>query len=238
MDLAAIHDTFRSWTAGLAERGLSARFAHGFEPTDEGLLVTAMLLTARSDPQRRAHGPTRQLASERPLARVRYLIAVSGPNNEAQAEQALLTLLAQVEHQPGMELTSAELPPSWWLAYGRSPCPAFQLEVRVTEQVERSVPTAVRTHRVELTGIVTVQGRVVAADDAPIADAEVELLGNGRVVRSDHRGEFRLCTASTGSGGGYVWVRVQARGVEQRFAIPETVTEHRPWLLRMKQLGG
>lgn len=240
MDLALIHATFRDWAAGLAEQGLSARFAHGFEPEEAGLVVTAMLLTARSDPQRRTHGSTRRLLPERPLARVHYLIAVSGPNDEAQAEQALLALLAAADGQPGMELLTVELPPSWWLAYGIPPCPAFQLEVCVTEHVERPASAAVREHRLCLTDIVSIHGRIVAADDTPIPSAEIELLATGQMVRSDYRGAFRLSIAGAGADpdAGSGWVRVQARGVEQRFPIPETITEHRPWLLRMKRLGG
>lgn len=234
MDLALIHATFRDWTAGLAKQGLPARFAHGFEPAGEGLVVTAMLLTAHCDPQRRAHDSTRHPLPERPLARVRYLIAVSGPNDEAQAEQALLALLAAAECQPGMELLTAELPPSWWLAYGAPPRPAFQLEACVTEHVEPVAVTAVREHRLRLTEIITVHGRIVASDDTPIPNAEIELLSTGHVVRSDSHGAFRLGIGGVGSG----WVRVQACGVEQRFPIPEAITERRPWLLRMKRLGG
>lgn len=237
MDLAMIHEIFRGWTAGLAERGLSARFAHGFEQAEEGLLVTALLLTARPDPQRRAKGTLRRPSLVRPLARVRYLIAVSGANEQAQAEQALLALLGEVDRQPGMELLSSELPPSWWLACGLSPRPAFQLEVSVTERVQRPLLTAVRAHRLELTDILTVHGRIVATDDTPVADAEIELLSTGRVVRSNHRGEFRLSLTNAGPNAGPGWVRVQARGVEQRFAIPEAITEQSPWLLRMKELG-
>lgn len=239
MDLAVIHAIFRDWTAELVERGFAARFAHGFEPAAEGLVVTAMLLTARPDPQRRGHGATRQPPPERPLARVRYLIAVSNSNDKAQAEQALLALLAAVDRQPGMELLSTELPPSWWLAYGMAPRPAFQLEACLTERVVRPVLAAVRTHRLDLADLVTVHGRIVASDDTPIADAEIELLATGRVVRSDHRGAFRLHMPNVSSGAGSGWVRVQARGIEQRFPIPETktITEQHPWLLRMQLPG-
>ncbi|MCO6440144.1 MAG: carboxypeptidase regulatory-like domain-containing protein [Nitrococcus mobilis] len=237
MDLAMIHATFRDWTADLVERGFAARFAHGFEPVAQGLVVTAMLLTARPDPQRRAYGATRQSPPERPLARLRYLVAVSGPNDEAQTEQALLALLAAVDRQPAMDLLSAELPPSWWLAYGIAPRPAFQLEACLTERVVRPVLTAVRTHRLDLAGFVTVHGRVVGIDDAPIAGAEIELLATGRVVRSDHRGAFRLRMPNGGPGADPGWVRVQARGVEQRFPIPATITERRPWLLRLPPPG-
>ncbi|EAR21766.1 hypothetical protein [Nitrococcus mobilis] len=237
MDLAMIHATFRAWTVDLGERGLAARFAHGFVPAAEGLVVTALLLAARPDPQRRAHGAPRQPPPERPLARLCYLIAVSGPNDEAQSEQALLALLAAVDRQSGMELLSAELPPSLWLAYGVTPRPAFQLEACLTERVVRPVLTAVRTHRLDLAGLVTVHGCVVGIDDTPIAGAEIELLATGRVVRSDHRGAFRLCMPNAGSGAESGWVRVQARGVEQRFPIPATITEHRPWLLRLQLPG-
>ncbi len=237
MDLALIHSTFRDWTSGLAEQGLVARFAHGFEPVTQELVVTAILLTARPDPQRRAHGAPRQRSAERPLARLRYLIAVSGPSDEAQAEQALLALLAAVDRQSGMELLSAELPPSWWLAYGIAPRPAFQLEACLTERVVRPVLTAVRTHRLDLMGLATIHGRILGIDDTPIAGAEIELLATGHVVRSDHRGAFRLRIPSAGPGAKSGWIRVQARGVEQRFPIPATITEHRPWLLRLPPLG-
>ena len=234
MDLAGIHATFRGWTAGLAGQNLAARFTHGLEPAGEKLIVSAVLLTARPDPQRRAH--SRRPSSERPLARVRYLMAVSGPD-KAEVEQALLHLLAAADREPGMELLSADLPPSWWLAQGIPPRPAFQLEACLTEHVQRPVLTAVRSHRLDLTGLTAIRGRVLTSNDTPVPGAEIELLATGRVVRSDQRGEFRLCVADAGRGDRSRWVRVQAGGVEQRFPIPETVTEHQPWLLRMEPPG-
>lgn len=234
MDLARIHAIFHRWTAEMADRGLAARFTHGFEAAAEELVVTAVLLTARPDPQRRAH--SRRPSSERPLARVRYLMAVSGPD-KAEEEQALLRLLAAADREPGMELLSADLPPSWWLAQGIPPRPTFQLEACLTEHVQRPVLAAVRSHRLDLTGLTAICGRILTSDDTPVAGAEIELLATGRIVRSDQHGEFRLCVADAGPSDRSRWVRVQAGGVEQRFPIPETVTEHEPWLLRMEPPG-
>lgn len=241
MELAVIHDTFRRWVEDLREQGLEARFRHGLEGAEEGadrLLVSAVLLTALADPERRTHGAPRRKASTRPLAKLRYLVAVEGCNHPVQAEQALLELMIRAQRTQGMTLLAEAPSSSWWLACGVAPRPAFLLEAAVSEKVEPvSSAPPVREIRLDLGGMHSVYGRVVAADATPLAGAEIQLIATGEVVRSDRHGAFRLQVGDPGPERPHGRVLVRARGVEQRFDIPGPTSARDPWLIRLEALG-
>lgn len=238
MELSVIHDNFRRWVQGLRDQGLDACFIHGFEAEAERpLAVSAVLLTARLDPERCAHGSARRRASMRPLARLLYLIAVGGSSPHPQRERALLSLMLQAQHTQGMSLMSEPPSSSWWLASGIAPRPAFLLEAHVSEAVERVEVAQVRTHRIDMAGMFSVHGYVVAADATPVAGAEIKLLATGQVVRSDHDGTFHLKVGTHGSGRTCGRIRIQARGVEMHLEIPGPTTEQQPWLIRLEPLG-
>lgn len=238
MDLSIIHDTFRSWVLSLRKQGLEACFAHGLETEREGqMVVSAVLLTAMPDPKRRAQGSPRRRPSSLPLARLRYLIAVGGFSQGLETEQTLLELMVMAQNTPGITLLGEAPSASWWLACGVAPRPAFVLEAGVSEAVERQTAKPVRELHIDLGGMHSVHGRVVAADETPIAGAEIQIIATGQVVRSDHHGSFRLQVGALTPGRHHGRVRVRARGVEQRFDIPGPTTAQRPWLIRMEQLG-
>jgi hypothetical protein len=238
MELLEIHNTFRNWVKDLRDQGVEASFSHDLDGQGEDrLVVSAVLLTARVDPERRAHASPRRRASTRPLARLRYLIAVGGSKNGAQVEQALLELMVRAQHAPGITLLGEALSSSWWLACGVPPRPAFMLEVGVHETVERESVTPVREIRLDLGAMHSVHGRVEAADATPIAGAEIQLIATGLIVRSDHRGAFRLQICDPGPGGDHGRVRVRARGVEQWFDIPGPTTVKHPWMIRLEQIA-
>lgn len=238
MKLAVIHNTFRSWVQDLQEQGLKASFAHSLEAeVEDQLLVSAVLLTARLDPKRRAHGSARREAPSRPLARLCYLISVGSAKLHPQGEQALLQLMVQAQNTPGMSLLAEAPSSSWWLASGVVPRPAFLLEACVSEAVEQEAVPQVRGHRLEMTGVHRVHGCVLAADATPIAGAEIQLIATGQVVCSDNYGTFHLQVCDPGPGQTHGQVRVRARGVEQHFEIPGPATAQHPWLISLEQLG-
>jgi hypothetical protein len=238
MELSVIHNTFRSWVQGLQKSGLEACFSHDLEAEGDGqLVVSAVLLTARLDPERRAHGSARRRAPTRPLARLRYLIAVGGSNHHPQTEEALLELMIRAQHAPGMTLATDELSSSWWLACGVAPRPAFMLEACVSEMVEQVPLVQVRGHSLEITGLQSVHGCVVAADATPLPGAEIQLVATGQVVHSNNNGVFHLQVAAPGPGRTHGLIRIRARGVEQSFEIPGPTTTQQPWLIHLEHLG-
>jgi len=237
MDLPLIHETFRTWAVSLTEEGLPARFSHDFDTDEENLVLSALLLTARADPQRRSQGPVRRRPSSRPLAKLCYLVRIGAPERSDKCERALLSVMAQAQRTAGLNPLAEALSPSWWVAYGIPPRPAFLMEATVTETAEPADTAVVREHRLDLTAMQTLHGRVVAADDTPIPDAEIQISASGTITRSDSAGNFRLRVGTVGKAGAGGWVRVRARGFEQRLRVPESAAEQEPWLIRMEQLG-
>lgn len=240
MELSGVHDTFRHWIQSLQPQGLDVCLRHDLakESGDEHqLVVSAVLLTARIDPERRAQGAPGRRRSTLPLARLRYLIAVDGWANRDVAEQVLLDLLVRAQRTPGMMLLAETVSSSWWLACGVKPRPAFLLEAAVSETVERASAPPVREIQVALSGMHSVHGRVEAADGAPVAGAEIQLLATGQVVRSDRHGAFRLQIAGLAPGRSCGRVRIRARGTEQCFDIPGPGTARDGWLIHLEQLG-
>lgn len=152
MELPLVHETFRSWAQSLNQQGLSARFAHDLASPDEGLVLSALLLSARTDPQRRATGPARRNAYERPLARFRYLISIGTPERNARAEEALLSVMTWAEGTDGLELLTEAPLSSWWQAWGTNPRPAFLLEASVTETSRPPDTPLVENHQIDLVG--------------------------------------------------------------------------------------
>jgi len=152
MELPLIHETFQSWAESLNEQGLSARFSHDLSSPDDGLVLSALLLTARTDPQRRASGPARRRTYERPLARLRYLIGIGTAQRNAQAEEALLSVMAWADSTAGLDLLTAEPSPSWWQAWGAAPRPSFLLEASVTETSQPPDTPVVEKHQIDLVG--------------------------------------------------------------------------------------
>ena len=152
MELPLIHETFQSWAESLREQGLSARFAHDLAPPEDDLVVSALLLTARTDPQRRASGPARRRTYERPLARLRYLISIGTAQRSAEAEEALLSVMTWAEGTAGLDLLTEEPSPSWWQAWGTAPRPAFLLEASVTETSKPPDRPVVEKHQIDLVG--------------------------------------------------------------------------------------
>lgn len=152
MELPLIHETFQSWAQSLKDQGLSARFAHDLVTPDEGLVLSALLLTARTDPQRRANGPARRNAYERPLARLRYLISIVTPERNAQAEEALISVMNWAEGTAGLDLLTEDPSPSWWQAWGMAPRPSFLLEASVTETSQPPDTPVVKKHDINLVG--------------------------------------------------------------------------------------
>jgi hypothetical protein len=238
MKLSEIHNTFRGWVKDLKRQGLEAVFTHDLKEEKEGpLIVSAILLSAMLDPKRRAHGSARGRAPNRPLARLRYLIAVGSSAHGIEAEQALLELLVLAQHTPGITLLVEAPSSSWWLASGVAPRPAFMLEAAVSEALKREPAKPVREIQIDLGSMCSVHGRVVAADTTPIAGAEIQLLTTGQIIHSDHRGAFRFQISASGPDQNHGHVRVRARGVEQRFEIPGPATSQSPWLIQLDQLG-
>lgn len=152
MELPVIHETFQSWARSLKEQGLSARFVHGLSAPREGMVLSALLLSARIDPQRRANGPARRRTYERPLAQFRYLISIATPERNAQAEAALLSVMAWAENTAGLDLIAEAPSPSWWQAWGTTPKPSFLLEASVTETSQPPDIPVVKKHQIDLVG--------------------------------------------------------------------------------------
>lgn len=237
MELSQIHNTFRAWTQTLTDQGLPARFAHAPQEDNQTLVVSALLLTAKPDPKRRAHGPARRHTETRPLAKLRYLLSIGAPDADASLEQALVALLVQARDTTGMELLDEPLAPDWWLAYGLPPRPGFLLEASLTNIQQPQDAALVREHELEVVSMRTVHGRVLAADDTPIANAEIRLMSTGQTVQSDRDGAFRLRLAVIHSGAPNPWVRVQARGIQQQTRLPASGDDNEPWLIRIEALG-
>jgi len=152
MELPLIHETFQSWARSLRDRGLSASFTHDLIIPDEGLALSALLLTARTDPQRRASSPARRNAYDRPLARFRYLISIVGANRDAETEEALLSVISWAEGTAGLNLLAEDPSPSWWQAWGMAPRPSFLLEASVTETSQPPDTPVVKKHQIDLVG--------------------------------------------------------------------------------------
>lgn len=238
MKLPEIHNIFRGWVKELQNQGFEAVFTHDLEVEKEGqLIVSAVLLSAMLDPKRRAHGSARGRAPNRPLARLRYLIAVDGSAHGVEAEQTLLELLVLAQRSPEIKLLDEAPSASWWLASGVAPRPAFIIEASVSETVTREPAKPVREIQIDLGSMCSVYGRVLAADTTPVAGAEIQLLTTGQIIHSDHHGAFRFQVGASGPDQNHGRVRVRARGVEQRFEIPGPTTSQRPWLIRLDQLG-
>jgi len=235
MKLSAVHDTLRGWVEDLATRGKSIQFTHGFDGPDDTLIVSAVAMGMTADPLRQANN-NRHPPPRRPLARARYVLAVSDQAGQAEAEHVLLELLSRTQSTPGFSVVS-ELPsPTLWLAYGVKPRPAFIFEAGLTEQVTLADAPVVREHQLGLSPMTSLRGRVVASDGTPLAFAQVQIVSSGRLLRCDVKGEFRIDTNDPGQKGERGWVRVQAHGTEERFRIPGAGTDKTPWLLQMKQL--
>lgn len=150
MELALIHETFQSWARTLTDQGISVRFAHGVDTPDETLVLSALLLSTRSDPQRRANGPARREPRARPLARLQYLISMGAPERGSQAEQALLSVMGWAEEARDLELLTESPSPSWWSALGITPRPAFLLEATVTETSQPPDTPVVKEHQISV----------------------------------------------------------------------------------------
>ncbi len=235
MNLSGVHDTLRGWVEDLVTQERSIQFRHGFDAPDDTLLVSAVVIGMTADPLRLA-GNNRRSPSRRPLARARYVLAVTGPAGGTEAEHVLLELLTRTQSTPGFSIVS-ELPsPTWWLAYGVKPRPAFVFEAGLTEQVAHADAPVVREHQLGLSPMMSLHGRVVASDGTPLAFAQVQIVSSGRQLRCDVKGEFRIDTNTPEKKGERGWVRVQAHGAEDRFRIPGAGTDKTPWLLKMKQL--
>lgn len=239
MNLATLHATFHQWMDVLAEQGLGASHTDSFsaqpdfDAKPDGLVVATVLTTVRLDPERRAHASGRQKVTDRPLARLGYVVAVSGDAGPLQTEKTLLSLLVEVECHPAMQLLAEPVSASWWLAHGLSPRPAFQMEAAITEAVPAPVAPAVRDHSVNLSRTIAIQGQVIWADGRPLPGAQIQLESMGQVARSDSRGYFQLSAVADDLP--EQKVRVQARSREQSFAVADVTEPDGHWLLRMSE---
>lgn len=241
MELTQIHNTFHRWVNDLQEQGMYACFSHDLEaepPQDKArLLVSAVLLTARSDPERLARGTPRRRPPTRPLALLRYLIAIDSPARGIEREQALLHLMVRAQRTAGMTVLCESPSTSLWLAWGVAPRPAFLLDVCVSQTMEVPAAPPVREVRLDLCQMRSVHGRVVAADATPVAGAEIQLLATGQMIRSDRQGAFHFQVGEPEPGGSFGRLRVRARGVEAVVDIPGAFTSEHPWLVRIDPLN-
>lgn len=150
MELPLIHETFQSWARTLTDQGVSARFAHGLDTPDESLVLSALLLTTRADPQRRANGPARREPRARPLARLQYLISIGASERDSRTEKALVSVMSWAEETRDLELLTEFPSPSWWRAWGIAPRPAFLLEATVTETSQPPATPVVKEHEINV----------------------------------------------------------------------------------------
>jgi hypothetical protein len=153
MDLVAIEDTFQQWMRALESQGISATLARSFDSTCEGLLVTIALTNVRIDPEGRARISNRRRARSHPLARMQYIVAVSGAADPVQAEQVLLCLLLEADQHPAIKLLSDPVPSAWWLAQALAPRPAFQFEACITEEISGSTAPPIHDHSVDMNSL-------------------------------------------------------------------------------------
>lgn len=241
MNLVAIQDAFHQWMNVLDEQGLSASHIYSFgaqsdsDAKPDGLVVATVLTTVRLDPERRAHANDRQRVADRPLARLGYVVAVSGDAEPLQSEKTLLSLLLEVEHHPAMQLLAEPVSVHWWMAHGLSPRPAFQMEAAVTEAVPTPVAPAIREHAVDMSRTVVIHGQVTWADGRPLPRAQIQLesRGQARATRSDSRGYFQLSTVADDLQ--KQTVQVKAGDQEQHFTVADVEAPDGHWLLRMTE---
>lgn len=153
MHLTALEDIFQQWVTAATELGVSVRHTHSLNDVADGLVLITALFSAGLDPERRVRPNMKKNKASRPLARMRYVVALRGATQATQAEQVLISVLTDVERQTEMKALSEPVAASWWLAQGVSPLPAFHLEVRITEDTLASDAPLIEDH------VITMEGR-------------------------------------------------------------------------------
>lgn len=160
MNMAALEGVFHQWLESINNAGLAMQHRHSFAELPNTMVMVTVFTTLKLDEDSRTRTNDRMSTSNRPLARMRYVIAISGATKAGLAEKALLSILMDVDRHPDMQVLSQPVAESWWLAHGRSPLPAMQLEVRITEAGRAINTPPIEQHAIDMHGTAPVHGRV------------------------------------------------------------------------------
>lgn len=231
MVVTELENIFCQWLENMGNAGLSVRHVHSFDDMPDGMVLATILITIKPDEERRARLNSRKTNESCPLARLQYVVAISGATKTGEAEQALLSILADVDRHPEMRILPESVTETWWLAHGLSPVPAVHLETCITAS-ERTVNVPlIEKHSINMSGMRIIQGHLVWENGQPIRGAEIQLASLRLTVVSDGRGCFKL--NAPGVDLDRDSVLVQARGQQQTFLVADVVTPNGDWLLRM-----
>lgn len=111
----------------------------------------------------------------------------------SQAHRNLSSLAFSVLENREWNIVKRENLSSIWKDFGLAPRPSFLLEVPCRKsRPEKTAPPVTQPHVLERTPLEQLNGLVLGPNNFPMAGMRVEILGTGRVTKTDHNGKFRI----------------------------------------------